>query len=222
MQIANRYRKLVSYLPYDAQVQWLQGDGASGLWIPCDVNNARFEVGYYITAQYSQTIMANAFRGSEASNIDVNIQHYYNQARLTWQQCTTQHMQNQNAGQQGSTNRYYTSNWSQQLTHKFGTIADILNHRNMFSLDNYSPKVYQTKTYNSLPFIGLLCRAKSNKVATNYSIVKVTDCKIYVNDVLTYDLIPVRKSGVGYFFNKVTQQFMQKSGSGNFIIGPDV
>ena len=226
MQIANRYRKLVSYLPYDAEVEWLQGDGASGLWIPCDVNNARFEVGYYIVQEYSQHIMQNAFRGSEASNVDINIYHYSNSSTLTWQAAVTQHMNNQNEGQGGSTNRWSTPNFNCQKLKRFITILDIPNNRTMYSLDNFTPKVYTPKSYNSLPFIGLLCRAKSNNDATNFSVAKISYCKIYVNDVLTYDFIPVRKNGVGYFYEKVTGELWGigakgGKGTGNFVIGPD-
>ena len=46
--------------------------------------------------------------------------------------------------------------------------------------------------------------------------------KIYMNGVLVRDFIPVRNNGVGYMYDKVSNQFFGNSGTGSFTIGPDV
>ena len=38
---------------------------------------------------------------------------------------------------------------------------------------------------------------------------------------LIFDLIPVRKDGVGYMYDRVSRQLFGNSGTGNFILGPD-
>ena len=51
-------------------------------------------------------------------------------------------------------------------------------------------------------------------------------CRIYEvkisqgNDIIM-DLIPVRKNGVGYMFDKISKQLFSNQGTGTFILGPD-
>ena len=41
------------------------------------------------------------------------------------------------------------------------------------------------------------------------------------NDVVLIDMIPVRKDGVGYMYDKVTGNFFGNDGTGDFVVGPD-
>ena len=45
--------------------------------------------------------------------------------------------------------------------------------------------------------------------------------KIYENGVLIQDLIPVRKDGKGYMYDRVSKKLFSNGGTGEFIIGPD-
>jgi hypothetical protein len=45
--------------------------------------------------------------------------------------------------------------------------------------------------------------------------------KIYENNELVQDLIPVRKGTIGYMYDKVSGQLFENIGSGSFILGPD-
>ena len=45
--------------------------------------------------------------------------------------------------------------------------------------------------------------------------------KIYDNDTLVRDLIPVRVGNVGYMYDKVSGKLFGNSGTGKFILGPD-
>ena len=47
-------------------------------------------------------------------------------------------------------------------------------------------------------------------------------CKIYENNSLVRDFIPVRKDGVGYMYDKVSKQLFGNVGTGSFILGADV
>lgn len=45
--------------------------------------------------------------------------------------------------------------------------------------------------------------------------------KGYVSNEIKIDLIPVRKDGIGYMYDKVSGQLFANQGTGNFILGPD-
>ena len=45
--------------------------------------------------------------------------------------------------------------------------------------------------------------------------------KIYSNNDLIMDLIPVRKKQIGYLYDKISEQLFENLGTGEFILGPD-
>lgn len=45
--------------------------------------------------------------------------------------------------------------------------------------------------------------------------------RLWKDDVLMLDLIPVRKGNVGYMYDKVSGQLFGNAGTGQFILGPD-
>lgn len=52
---------------------------------------------------------------------------------------------------------------------------------------------------------------------------RIYSCKIWDNNIMIYDLIPVRKNGVGYMFDKLSNKIFGNSANGDpFILGPDV
>lgn len=55
-----------------------------------------------------------------------------------------------------------------------------------------------------------------------YSKVTIYYLKIYGNEELIADFIPVRIGQVGYMYDKVSGQLFGNSGKGEFILGPDV
>jgi hypothetical protein len=50
---------------------------------------------------------------------------------------------------------------------------------------------------------------------------KIYSSKIYEGDVLVQDLIPVKKDGKGYMYDKVSKKLFSNGGTGEFIIGAD-
>lgn len=50
---------------------------------------------------------------------------------------------------------------------------------------------------------------------------KVRHFAIYKDGINVRDLIPVRKNGIGYMYDKVSGQLFGNQGTGQFIIGPD-
>ena len=51
---------------------------------------------------------------------------------------------------------------------------------------------------------------------------KIFNCKIGNGNILVRDLIPVRVGTVGYMYDNVSGQLFANTGSGNFILGPDL
>ena len=46
-------------------------------------------------------------------------------------------------------------------------------------------------------------------------------CKLWFYGTMIYDLIPVRKNGIGYMYDKLSGKMFGNSGHGNLILGPD-
>lgn len=51
---------------------------------------------------------------------------------------------------------------------------------------------------------------------------KITYAKVWYDDTLVRDFIPVRVGQVGYMYDRVSGQLFGNSGTGVFILGPDV
>lgn len=50
---------------------------------------------------------------------------------------------------------------------------------------------------------------------------RIYSCKMTNNGILIRDFVPVRKDGVGYMYDKVSGQLFNNRGSGDFVLGPD-
>lgn len=51
---------------------------------------------------------------------------------------------------------------------------------------------------------------------------KIYSAKVYVDDNLVRDMIPVRVGNIGYLFDKVSFQLFGNAGTGSFTLGPDM
>ena len=58
--------------------------------------------------------------------------------------------------------------------------------------------------------------------ATSMISTRIYYFKVSQNGTLILDLIPVRKDGVGYMYDRVSGQLFGNQGSGDFVVGPDV
>lgn len=52
--------------------------------------------------------------------------------------------------------------------------------------------------------------------------IRIYYLKIYENNILIQDFIPVRKNGIGYMYDKVTRKLFGNAGTGAFICGPQI
>lgn len=56
---------------------------------------------------------------------------------------------------------------------------------------------------------------------TQFAKEQIVYCKIYQEDILIRDFIPVRVGNVGYMYDKVSGQLFGNAGTGSFILGAD-
>ena len=87
------------------------------------------------------------------------------------------------------------------------------------------PQRYSDQTTNisdrTLPLFGAKL---NNSVSANAYSPSGTKCyyaEFISNGIQICNLIPVRKDGVGYMYDRVSGQLFGNSGTGNFILGPD-
>ena len=61
----------------------------------------------------------------------------------------------------------------------------------------------------------------ANSFSNNNTNGRIASCKIYHSSAIVRDFIPVRKSNIGYMYDRVSGEFFGNQGTGAFIIGPD-
>lgn len=78
----------------------------------------------------------------------------------------------------------------------------------------------QRSTYSILLFTS---RSASGNIYTQYTNIRCSSFKLWSNNTLIMDMIPVRKNGVGYMYDKVSGElFGNAAASGAFTYGADV
>ena len=73
----------------------------------------------------------------------------------------------------------------------------------------------------TLNFPYYLFALNTNGSVSNLGAKKIKMCRIWDEDSLLLDLIPVRKGQVGYMYDKMSRQLLGNQGTGDFILGPD-
>lgn len=102
-------------------------------------------------------------------------------------------------------------------------------NKNVFTVYNFDNSVIATKTFSNSTFETpyttpiMAARVRTDGVNNN-GCSRLYSCQIYDNDVLIYDIIPVKDpDGVVCGYNKVDGTFMYNAGTGaNFTAGPVV
>lgn len=70
---------------------------------------------------------------------------------------------------------------------------------------------------------GFIIFACYSRDSVNYFVKeKIYEMKIFVNDVLARDFIPVRVGQVGYLYDQVSGELFGNLGTGDFVLGTDV
>lgn len=81
--------------------------------------------------------------------------------------------------------------------------------------------VIDTASQSNYSLYLLWCNIKGVGPASRKPYGRMYYCKIYENNLLVLDLIPVRVGNVGYMYDKVSGKLFGNAGTGNFILGPD-
>ena len=84
----------------------------------------------------------------------------------------------------------------------------------------------QIQTYSPIPArmslpIALFCWHNNSYAPHGNDNVTIYYFKVWEDDALVLDLIPVRVGTTGYMYDKVSGQLFGNEGTGNFILGPD-
>lgn len=119
------------------------------------------------------------------------------------------------------TNNIFITDVSYNDTNKHHVILDLTSgglktfvDNNLISTNSYSPINNNTNYY--------LFRCNDGNVSSQrIAIIKLYYFKIYSNDTLVRDFIPVRIGTTGYMYDKVSKQLFGNAGTDSFILGPD-
>lgn len=184
-------------LPYDAEIEYLESNGTQYInteFIPNDSS------GLYVRA-YCKTSGGNHIvAGTRQSSGD------------------TRWWINFSAGLEISWNTYipysysYTNTWIEVennfLNSRLGKINGVTYRTSYPTLVNI--------TYPAYIFMG------NNHGSPNIEYIgRVSNVKISQGDEIVMDLIPVRKNGIGYMYDRVSGELFGNSGTGDFVLGPD-
>jgi hypothetical protein len=98
------------------------------------------------------------------------------------------------------------------------TLTSILYNANTYSASR--PHAALATYASNSGYIIFACYSQNS---VNYFVKeKIYGMKIFVNDVIVRDFIPVRVGTTGYLYDTVSGQLYGNSGTGNFILGSDI
>ena len=192
-------------LPYDAEVEWLGSD--SNAYINTEINGNNYYLRFTGHFMYTTHINYGAIYGNYVSD-------NHNGTRLILSE---------------NSNKLCSCLNTICTTTGNTIVACARNVKHSF-LTNYEEVVIDSVTTiveNKTPGItnnGIICLF--NRSLTNQTIrdigLKIYDFQIYDHGILVRDFVPVRVGTTGYMYDKVSGQLFGNSGTGNFILGPDI
>lgn len=92
--------------------------------------------------------------------------------------------------------------------------------KNNAYIDEKLTNVYPAQTFTGGSMYLFACNQNGNVNGATRATVYYT--KISKNGILVRDFIPVRVGTTGYMYDKVSGELFGNSGTGNFVLGPDV
>lgn len=83
---------------------------------------------------------------------------------------------------------------------------------------SYTPKIFDAQT----SFCLFACKNYNGSLTSDLSVgLRMKWIKLYYDDTLVRDFIPVRVGTTGYMYDKVSGQLFGNQGTGDFVLGPD-
>ena len=140
-----------------------------------------------------------------------------------------------------NTNKFYLAHWnsgpsvsfsigpysSSQLEWRQGLCPYLIGVRTTARLNWFKSSAYgleKTNPFQKVPFetTGTLFLLKLPDASwDSFFVGKLYACH-YTDANVELDLIPVRKDGIGYMYDRVSGQLFGNAGTGSFILGPDI
>lgn len=194
--------------PYDARVAYLEGTGTQ--WIDTGlfaVTNRKYNIRFLPTTDYAQYYSYNCFPLVSTSILtSLGIFGIINS--------TNGYRVGLNSGVKTINDDGYYNTWHD-------VYLDTTNGNRFASLDGVVVFT-SASTGGNLPSTHIVLwnnTGKSGSGSGKLAYFSVTDA---TTGQKIQDLIPVRKNGVGYMYDRVTGTLLGNSGTGDFVIGPDV
>lgn len=187
-------------LPYDAEIEYLESSGIQ--WIDTGVEGGNASsVEIKISSQASSTVACFGSRVLSGSSISRAFCMYL--------------LDNGRA--------YFGYGTETYTTGGFRTGVMKLN-KNVAMFNGNTVKTFSVSSFNSPSTFLIFASYTNNGTSIDNRMFdgKVYYCKIFNNDILVRDYIPVRIGQVGYMYDKVSKQLFGNQGTGNFILGPDI
>jgi hypothetical protein len=194
-----------SSLPYDAEVEYLQSDGAQYI-----------NTGVVLTKSY--TIIVDCAVISAASTYPtvlgaLNSSNF--SCPLVYD--TSGHPYVQVGGSNSYAYLYTSSYFGSNIIHY------VCRGDGSYQYLSNGVKVVNKSYSGSLSTLSMYLLARnSNGNAANFAVAKIGRTSINVGGVLLRDYIPVRVGQVGYMYDRVSKTLFGNSGTGSFTLGPDV
>ena len=191
-------KRFVMPMPYDSRVEYLESTGTQyiDLAYKCSVNTIAS-----VTILPTQDKTQQRFVGSSSAYFEI-YQHGSGYYGFT-----------SNDNIHTSTTTFASSTKVNLTTKRKLTINNVISRG---IVDNTSTTIYKNAKFGQLY---LLTRP-------SYHPTRAAVCKLYAASVtdgdFKMDLIPVRKNGIGYMYDRVSGKLFGNSGTGQFILGQDI
>ena len=193
--------------PYDAEIEYLQGNGSA--YINTGVKatyNIRYECSFTITEVPPTNFPIFGARVGYGDRSSILYYYRYDSTYpyFSWRY-GAQDVSNYNVSNIGD---YFATSLNAARTMVINGVAKSCNT--------------STFTSNNPIYIFAMNNNGATSVSSSTSVLRIKWMKIYDGTTLVRDFIPVKKNSIGYLYDKVSGELFGNSGTGNFILGPDV
>ena len=183
-------------LPYDAEVEYLESSGTqyidTGI---CATNTTRAELGLRIIRIIIRTGIFGTFEAPKSFYIYNSSEGYL----------------------QTGFGQYTAQGYNGNNTQYFDILFDNFSvYRNGVKIISFTPMVFT----NTVSLV-LFSMNRANSTLYSGCPIELYYCKLFKDDILVRDFIPVRVGTTGYMYDKVSGQLFGNAGTGDFILGPD-
>ena len=209
-----RYMGGAKRLPYDAELEYLEGTGTQYINTGVLPTN---ETSWFIRIQRVDTSSTDEIPLGSRDNGG------YTYDYTVWTNCGTNkgiavhYAFNTGTSQREDSGWVYKGN----ITNDFHTVYVTPTTITVDGEVVYSWKNTERPTSQSTVPICLFNTKNGNNIDARYFKGRMSAASIWLSDVLVFDAIPVRVGTTGYMYDKVSGQLFGNAGTGDFVLGPD-